>query len=62
MVGPHAETGDEWIHTHLLHLEPEQAALLTTSAAEHCWLEAVRSSALMTVTHTLPAGGSGWMA
>jgi hypothetical protein len=32
--GPHAETGDEWIQTYLLHLEQERAALLTTSAAE----------------------------
>ena len=32
--GPHAETGDEWTQTYLLHLEQERAALLTTSAAE----------------------------
>ncbi len=32
--GPHAETGDRWIQTYLLHLEQERAALLTASAAE----------------------------
>jgi hypothetical protein len=51
--GPHAETGDQWIQTYLLHLEQERAALLTASAAEQQQLGHPHDDC------TLPAGNAG---
>ncbi len=54
--GPHAETGDEWVQTYLLHLEQERAALLTTSAAEQQQFGHPHGN---WTYRTLPAGSAG---
>jgi hypothetical protein len=53
--GPHAETGDEWIQTYLLHLEQERADRLTTSAAEQQQFGHPHGNQC----RTLPAGSAG---
>ncbi len=50
--GPHAETGDEWIQTYLLHLEQERAVLPPVLADhQRRRAAAVRSSAWQSVSH-----------
>jgi hypothetical protein len=52
--GPHAETGDEWMQTYLLHLEQERAALTATGAASP---EQQRRDSIW--CRTLPASNAG---